>query len=315
MLIITGALVFHPSLVCVAGDEDCLLGPLLQQPGLVSSLLEAVLRILAHPQQQQQQVAARPTHWPAAAAAFDPDPMNWRFNEQLLGLLEDLTRADQQQQLAAAFSRLGAAQDAAALQQLQSLALAMMKVLASSSRLRAPDDCALRSGYVLSACLTLPAKVAQATSSSSSSQAAGKPHEVDDDSWEGWEHGSDFAAVAVARCLVLASRLLRLSLGDDSTVLGSISMESAPSLLVAAGGLASLLWLCQLLGQVNHGLLALAKSQLLAAADGGAAVAQQCGQLAEAAMQLLAPLSDVLDAHIKRGSEDDGAGAASTWAS
>jgi hypothetical protein len=80
--------------------------------------------------------------------------------------------------------------------------------------------------------------------------------------------------------LVLASRLVRLSFGDDSTLLDNISM-GVPSLLVAAGGVVSAAWLSQALVQCSYALLALAKSQVLAAADNGAATAQQCDQLAD----------------------------------
>ena len=99
-------------IACAAGDEACLVGPLLQQPALVAPLLEAVLRSLAHPrqqqeQQQQQQAAAQPSHWPEAAAAYRPDPMTWQFSGKLLGVMQALADShQQQQQLAAAFSKL-----------------------------------------------------------------------------------------------------------------------------------------------------------------------------------------------------------------
>jgi hypothetical protein len=287
---------------CFAGEEECLVAPFLQQPGLVGPLLEAVLRRLAAPQAtQQQQAAAQPTHWREAAAAYDPDPMAWRFTQKLLGLLQGMTSSEQQQSFAATFSRLTADKRSVVLQQLQSLAVAVAKALASSSTRYAPDDCVTGVGYVLTAVLVLPRKIMAADSSSaagSSSQAAAGSSSSEDDPWEGWEQGSDFAALAAARTLVLASRLLRLSLGDDSNVLGSIS-AGLPSILVAAGGVASLMWLVQALGQCNHALLALAKSQALAAANGGAATAQQCGQLAEDMMDMLAELSDSLDDFLK----------------
>jgi hypothetical protein len=83
---------------------ECLVAPFLQQPGLVGPLLEAVLRKLAAPQQAQQQLAGQPTHWPEAAAAYDPDPMAWAFTQKLVGLLQGLASSGHQQQCTAAFS-------------------------------------------------------------------------------------------------------------------------------------------------------------------------------------------------------------------
>jgi hypothetical protein len=260
---------------------------------LVGPLLEAVLRRLAAPQQQQQQqLAAQPTHWPEAAAAYDPHPMAWAFTQRLVGLLQGLTSSGQQQQCAAAFSMLKADKRSAVLQQLQSLALALAKTLASSSNRYAPDDCVLRIGFVLAGCLELPRKVSAANSSSSaagSSSSATAASTDGYDPWQGWEQSSEFAAVAAARILVLASRLVRLSFGDDSSLLGSVSM-GLPSLQVAAGGFFGAMWVSQALAQCHHALLALAKSQLLAAADGGATTAQQCNQLADDVMDVVEEL-------------------------
>lgn len=160
------------------GDEACLVGPLLRQPALVTPLLEAVLRSLAAPQQQQQQGAAHPTTWPAAAAAYHPNPMTWHFTDKLLWMMQRLARIDQQQQTAAAFAGLPAEQRCAVLQQLQSLGLSVTKVLASSSSQHAPELCALSTGATLAPCLMLPSRVQLAANGSraaGSSQAAGLP--------------------------------------------------------------------------------------------------------------------------------------------
>jgi hypothetical protein len=232
--------------------------------------------------------------------------MAWAFTKQLVRLLQGLTSSGQQQQCTAALSLLNADKRSAVLQQLQSLALALAKTLASSSTRYAPDDCVIRVGFVLAACLELPRRVAAANSSSSAAgsssaaatAAAAAASSDGYDPWQGWEQGSDFAAVAAARILLLTSRLVRLSLGDDSNLLGSVSM-GLPSLHVAAGGLVSVMSLAQALAQCNHALLALAKSQVLAAADGGAAAAQQSDQLADDVMDVVEELEgscyDVVD--------------------
>jgi hypothetical protein len=265
--------------------------------------------MLAH-KQQQQQGANHPTHWPEAAAAFNPDAMTWQLNEKLLDLMKALARdEEQQQQVAAALSRLDADKRGALLQQLQSLALSMVKVLASSSTLRSPDDCASGAGYAMAACLELPGRLTTAGSSSSSQAAASSSNDGDERDWQGWEHGSEIAAVSVSRSLVLTSRLLRRSLGDDSSVLGSISM-GLPSIGVVVGGVPVLLWLHIALMRCKDALLALGKSQTLAAAGGGAAAAAaaQCGQLGEGMSQQLAKMSDTLADALDKAMNDEAAG-------